>query len=425
VVSQAVILAGGLGTRLKDVNGRTPKFLTQINGRTVADIQLQEVTESGIRKVLLLLGNGSQEIIDYIEKSPWKNKLEFTYVHESHPLGTGGAVCSALELLEDQFLLICGDIYFSQVLPKFISLVAPNKNLLGVRASDHISDSNLVAVNLSRNVTRILRKPHEKNFRNIALTGVAVLQKSFISTLRDEYGKSKFDLDSEGYPTGLQKHVAFEAMHLPGYLKDIGTPARIAEVSEKDKKDLSPENKAIFLDRDGVINREVGRVNNISDLKLSSDLGYFVKSVRNLGFRVLVVTNQPGIARGDITFEDLEGMHAKIDHELALHDARIDEFFVCPHYPESGFEGEIKELKFDCPCRKPKPGLFKEAIDRYEISVLKSFMIGNANSDFLAASAVRIPYINIGLSVSPNMEYSTVDSLTRALEIIKGQANDN
>ena len=143
--------------------------------------------------------------------------------------------------------------------------------------------------------------------------------------------------------------------------------------------------KAIFLDRDGVINAKVINLVSPEQFVLADGrVARAIKKINNSRYMAIVVTNQPIIAKGFCTFEDMEAIHKKMRDLLAEQGARIDAVYVCPHHPEKGFENEVTALKIDCDCRKPRPGLLLKAAQDYKIDLSESWMIGDNESDIEA-----------------------------------------
>jgi D-glycero-D-manno-heptose 1,7-bisphosphate phosphatase len=397
MLNQAVILAGGKGSRLSGINLGLPKFLTPIGSKTIADLIFEEIYKTGINRILLLLGLGSSAILEYINKSEWHDLFEIEYIIENEELGTGGALLAATTKLDERFLLMCGDIYTRGSILNFIESSTEATNSILTRASEHIYDSNLVEIDEDGFLRSVKLKPHNAGdaFRNRALTGISIWTRTSLlelSTIQDE---KKFDLDKEGISKVLNLGHQFKVVTATGIILDIGTPDRL-KISRETEIEGTKATKAVFLDRDGVINVEKGHISSPEQLDLFPDLANFILKIRQAGYKIYVITNQPVIARGEATFKDLEGIHAKIDSYLGNHNTLIDEYFVCMHHPDSGFAGEVVTLKIDCDCRKPKPGLLVSAIQKHQIDIGKSVMIGNSKSDYLAANAVGVTYLNVG-----------------------------
>lgn len=187
----------------------------------------------------------------------------------------------------------------------------------------------------------------------------------------------------------------------PEYVKDMGTPERFYGV-EKDfsngtvqAKNLKNKQKAIFLERDGTINKYVGFLTDINTFELTEDAAEAIKLINASGYLAIVVTNQPVIARGEVTTSELTEIHNKLETLLGYRGAYLDGLYYCPHHPHSGYEGEVKELKIDCDCRKPKPGMLLRAAEDFNISLQDSWMIGDSDSDVLAGEAAGCRAVKI------------------------------
>ena len=143
-------------------------------------------------------------------------------------------------------------------------------------------------------------------------------------------------------------------------------------------------NKAIFLDRDGVINKHLGFLRKSEEFELIPGVAEAIKTVNESGYLAIVVTNQPVIARGECTWEELQQIHDKMETLLGKEGAFLDGIYICPHHKDKGFEGERPEYKFDCSCRKPKPGLLLQAAQDFNIDLSQSYMIGDSSTDIAA-----------------------------------------
>ena len=172
----------------------------------------------------------------------------------------------------------------------------------------------------------------------------------------------RIDLDRDVLKPLLHTGRIF-AYSSPEYVKDMGTPERFKQV-EADllsgkvrARNLASPQKAIFLDRDGTINKEVWFLRDINDFELLPGVAEAIRKINSSGYLALVITNQPVIARGEVTVDELDQIHNKMETLLGAEGAYIDGLYYCPHHPDKGFDGEVVELKIDCSCRKPKPGM--------------------------------------------------------------------
>jgi D-glycero-D-manno-heptose 1,7-bisphosphate phosphatase len=208
----------------------------------------------------------------------------------------------------------------------------------------------------------------------------------------------------------------------PEYVKDMGTPERYEQVCRDFRtgvvaaKNLSNKQKAIFLDRDGTINKYVGFLRKIDEFELVPGAAEAIKLINESGYLAIVVTNQPVIARGEVTTSRLREIHNKMETMLGAEGAYIDALYYCPHHPDKGFQGEVIELKIDCDCRKPKPGLLFRAAQDFNIDLDNSWMIGDGKNDVGAGKAAGCRTVLIG-----EEDYGqdvTVSSLLEAVEKI-------
>lgn len=199
------------------------------------------------------------------------------------------------------------------------------------------------------------------------------------------------------------------------YIKDMGTPERLLGV-ERDfksnipfKRNLLRKQKAIFLDRDGTINKYMGFLTNIDDLELLPYVADGIKEFHKLGYLVIVVTNQPVIARGELTIYELDEIHKKMETLLGEEGAYIDALYYCPHHPDKGYAGEKPELKIECECRKPKPGMLLNAAKDFNINLSESWIVGDSESDILAGKRAGCHTCLLGIGKNKEADAYCVD----------------
>ena len=226
--------------------------------------------------------------------------------------------------------------------------------------------------------------------------------------------KVKVDLDRQILKPlcGTGKMFCYDS---PEYVKDMGTPERFNGVCADfahgtvSAKNLKNKQKAIFLDRDGTINKYVGFLRDINDFELLPGVTEAIRKINASGYLAIVVTNQPVIARGEVTFDQLQEIHNKMETLLGQEGAYIDGIYFCPHHPDKGFEGEVPELKIDCDCRKPKPGMLLKAAEDFNIDLSQSWMVGDGRNDIEAGQNAGCHTALIGMENFG--QEKTVDSL--------------
>ena len=179
-------------------------------------------------------------------------------------------------------------------------------------------------------------------------------------------------------------------------------------------KNLKNKQKAIFLDRDGTINKYVGFLTDINEFELLDGVTEAIKMINESGYLAIVVTNQPVIARGEVSVEELQEIHNKMETLLGQAGAYIDDIFYCPHHPHKGYEGERPEYKIECECRKPKPGMLFAAAEKYNIDLSESWMIGDGENDIEAGKNAGCKVCAVG-----DVEINNVPRYNSLLECIK------
>lgn len=176
--------------------------------------------------------------------------------------------------------------------------------------------------------------------------------------------------------------------------------------------------RAIFLDRDGVINRDNGYTYKITDLEFLPDVPESLRILSQAGFKLFVITNQSGVARGFYTLSDVNQFHDFLQSELARYHVQIDAFLVCPHHPQ----GVIKEFAKACDCRKPEPGLIREAMSKFDINLSESYLIGDKFSDIECAKRMGIKAYQVLSEESKNHPWAVkqVTGLGEVARLILG-----
>jgi len=416
MIEQAVIGAGGLGTRMANYSPGIPKALNKVGSKTLLEHSIKCLTENGIRKVHLLLGVLSEQILEAIPALSRRYDLELTYTIESEALGTGGSLVNALPKLDEVFIFLYGDLLINtdlKELGKF--LIDPEIDCVQlVHPTNHAFDSDLLILNDEGMVCDYLLKPHPQGslFNNIANSGVYGFKKSSLIGFQGLKSGHKIDLDKEILPTLVASGMNIKAVRNLGYVRDAGTPERL-KVVEGDYhswKFTDRTRPAVFLDRDGTLNKTAGHISKLDTFWIYPDVGPFIARANQSGFRVFLITNQPVVARGEASISDVELIHAKLETVISRSGGYFDAIYYCPHHPDSGFQGERLEFKIDCNCRKPKVGMIEEAIRTFPTNLAQSMFIGDSNADALCAQNANLRFTRI--SRSPGLsEVNVIKSL--------------
>lgn len=407
---KVVIMAGGKGTRISSVASDIPKPMIKIEGKPVLEHEVECLRDQGFTDIIITVSHLGDVIIDYfgdgsgislITKRPFGVHIE--YYFENEPLGNAGALFKIKDKLTSDFLLLNADAVFDVDFNRFVAFHRKHGGLvtLFTHPNSHPYDSGLIIADKSGVVNQWLAKEdvRPKYYQNRVNAGLhviapAVLEQSDIVAekvgVMDENGKPvKVDLDRQLLKplAGTGKMFCYDS---PEYVKDMGTPERYYSVCDDYKagrvsgKNLKNKQKAIFLDRDGTINKYVGFLRNINQFELIDGVSEAIKKINASGYLAIVVTNQPVIARGEVSFEELEEIHRKMETLLGEKGAYLDSIYYCPHHPHKGYEGERPELKIDCKCRKPKPGMLVKAAQDFNIDLSQSWMVGDGENDIKA-----------------------------------------
>jgi histidinol-phosphate phosphatase family protein len=262
---------------------------------------------------------------------------------------------------------------------------------LFLHPNDHPVDSDLVEIDSEENIIHFHPYPHnpDKYYFNLVNAALYWINKSALA--KWENNNDYLDFGKDIFPSMLKLGFRLRGYRSFEYIKDCGTPSRLDKVtndfiSGKIKRSrASQKGKAIFLDRDGTINEEVDHLCNPSQFSLISKSAEAIKLFNKNEFRTCVVTNQPVIARGDCSIDELSEIHKKLDTLIGQDGAYIDRLYYCPHHPDLGYQGEVKEFKIKCNCRKPEIGMILNAAFDLNIDLSKSWLIGDTSSDILTA----------------------------------------
>ena len=398
---KTVIMAGGKGTRISSIASDIPKPMIKIDGKPVLEHEIECLRMQGFNDIIITVSHLGNIIMDYFgDGNAFGVNIE--YYFEEEPLGNAGALFKIKDKLTEDFLLLNADAVFDIDFNKFVSYHKEKGGLvtLFTHPNSHPYDSGLIIADENGSVLNWLAKEDErpKYYRNRVNAGLHVISPKVLDVVIDT---PKIDLDRQLLKplSGTGKMFVYDS---PEYVKDMGTPERYESVTRDfvngivKGKNLSNKQKAVFLDRDGTINKYVGFMRDIESFELIDGVADAIKEINKSGYLAIVVTNQPVIARGEVTYEELNLIHNKMETLLGNEGAYLDAIYYCPHHPHSGYEGEIPELKFDCDCRKPKPGMLLKAAKDYNIDLSQSYMVGDSENDVEAGNAAGCKSVLLG-----------------------------
>ena len=365
--------------------------MVPIEGAPLLEHIISQCAAYGLDDIKLLVSYKSAVIEDYFGNGK-KFGVNIQYIVEKTPRGTAGALMDSLPHLNSQFLVIYGDTFFDINLEDFWNYHNSKKGdaTIFLHPNDHPHDSDLVEVDKYLQITKLYPYPHDSTWKKNLVNAAAYMFNKNVFDCIDLESK-KPDIAKDLFPEMLNRRKRLYGYISTEYIKDMGTPERLSKVISdiNSGKVLSLKKEApkiaIFIDRDGTINKEVNFLSDEKHFELIDGASDAISKINETGILAVVVTNQPVIARGDLDETKLQVIHNKMETLLGLQGAYIDRLYYCPHHTDKGFEGEITELKFDCDCRKPKIGMFLKAKTDLNIVIEKSWVIGDSTRDILAA----------------------------------------
>jgi histidinol-phosphate phosphatase family protein len=397
-----VILAGGKGTRLRERLGDLPKPMVDIGGKPLLAHQVEMARSQGMRRIVLLLQHGAGFIRGHFRDGA-SSGVNVRYFEETSPRGTAGAVLDVLDALSERFVVMYGDTMLDVDLNRFLRshLASGAAASLFLHPNDHPHDSDLVDRDESGRITGFFPYPHpaDRVVPNLVNAALYVVERKALEPYRQWQGPLDFARDV--FPRMLADGAALHGYVSPEYIKDAGTPERVDRVTADLQsgliaaRSLRKPAAAVFLDRDGVIIREVNRVSRPEQLELLEGAAVAIRRLNRSPYRTVVITNQPVIARGDCDERGLRAIHARLDMLLGAQHAYLDALYYCPHHPDSGFPGERAELKIKCDCRKPATGLIKRALADLNLDLGRSWFVGDTTVDFATARNAGVRAIGV------------------------------
>lgn len=437
---KTIIMAGGKGTRIQSITSGIPKPMLPIEGIPVLEREIISLREQGFKDIIITVSYLSSVIMDYF-KNGENLGVKIEYFNEEVPLGNAGALFKLrFHIGNDAFLLLNADVVFDVDFNRMLEFHKEKKALatLFTHPNSHPYDSGLLVANNDLSVKAWLSKEDRRPiyYKNRVNAGLHIIEPQVLDMLEinveeigntDKNGKViKLDLDRQVLKPLVATGKIF-CYDSPEYVKDMGTPERFRNVKNDfvsgkiTKRNLRNSQKAIFLDRDGTINKYVGFLKNEEDFELISGVGEAIRIINESNYLCIIVTNQPVIARGEVTYSQLENIHNKMETLLGANGAYIDGLYFCPHHPCKGYDGEIATLKFDCNCRKPKPGMLLKAAEDFNIDLSQSWIVGDGENDIISGhmAGCKSILINGNGTSGINGNYGQTDTLNSLLEFVE------
>ncbi|MBR0987227.1 HAD-IIIA family hydrolase [Bradyrhizobium liaoningense] len=376
MLRQAAILVGGLGTRLGERTKLVPKPMLDVGGRPFLDTLIDELVRFGVFDEILLLAGHKAEIVETHYAAALRGRTRIVVSRETAPLGTGGALVHARDLLHDRFLLLNGDSLFDFNLLDLIARAHDGRVHMALR--DGVVGDRYGRVVLDGDMVRDFIAPGAGATGPVN-AGIYVIDKSVL----DGIATLPASLEQEIFP-GLAKSGALRGTAYRGYFIDIGIPDDFARADRELRQQL--RRPAVFFDRDGVLNHDSGYTFETHKLEWIEGACEAVKAVNDAGYFAFVITNQSGVARGYYEEHHVVTLHRWMADQMAEVGAHIDAFEYCPDHPD----GTVERYSRISDRRKPAPGMITDLARRFPIDMTRSMVIGDKESDMEAAQAAGV-----------------------------------
>ncbi len=407
MIEEAIILAGGLGTRLRSKVAELPKSMAPINGIPFLQYQLNYLAQFDIKTVYLAVGYLSEVITEFFGNN-YKG-MDIVYSFEKEPLGTGGAISQALaETKTDEILILNGDTMFQVELNEFYKSHIENKAdfSMALKPLENFERYGVVQLNNDNQVIGF----EEKQFQEAGIIngGVYILNKKALTSY--SFPK-KYSFEKEFLESKFNK-LKFNGFISNGYFLDIGIPDDYDQAQEDFKRYSNwnlDKTWTLFLDRDGVINTHIkgGYVTGLDNFEFIEGVLSSIPKLNKVFGKIVVVTNQQCIGKGIITEEELNTIHSHMKIEIKKNGGQLDAVYFAPQLVSENSE-----------MRKPNTGMADKAKYQFpEIEFSKSIMVGDSLSDmeFGRRKGMKLVYINPGLNGDTDRTFPTLEDFSKSI----------
>lgn len=431
---QAVIMAGGKGTRLASITkDEIPKPMVDVLGKPLLEWQIDVLKRYGITDVCFIIGHLGEKIKEHFADGS-RFGIKASYIEEKEPLGTAGSFYYLKDWLkEDKFFLIFGDVFFDIDLRKMQDFHEKNhaEATLFVHPNAHPFDSDLIEMDKEGRIKQFDSKHNVRNYwyDNCVNAGLYLMQSKVCERVTQPV---KMALEKELLAGMIIEGEGVFGYRSPEYIKDIGTVERIgATIKDIESgfiasRCLEKKQKCIFLDRDGTINKLKGLLYKADEFELEDYVVEALHKINRSEWLCIVITNQPVVARGLCEIEDVENIHKKMSTLLGNEGVYVDDIRFCPHHPDKGYPEENPAYKIECNCRKPNIGMLEECVEKYNIDLSASWMVGDTTIDLQTGinAGMHTALVNTG-EKGKDGKYSVIpdiqgDNLLQIVEQIIG-----
>ena len=432
-----VIQAGGMGTRMRMLTkDKIPKPMLLLNGKPMILWQIENLIKYGFKEFYIITGHLGEKIEEFFGNGE-KLGIHISYIRENEPLGSAGALYFIKEKVKDKsIILLFSDVMLNIAWNRMI-LFHEKKNALAtllVHPNAHPYDSDLLKMNDNKQIVGIDYKSNIRDYwyENIVNAGVYIFDSEFKNQFQQ---LAKKDLEKDILEP-LFASGRIYGYHTSEYVKDAGTVDRFNTCCIEQKagiwesKCLNRKQRAVFLDRDGTINKFNGLISKEEQFELEDNAACAVKKLNSLGYLAICVTNQPVVARGLCSLDDVRYIHSKLQTLLGKNGAYLDDIVFCPHHPDKGYPEENPKYKIICNCRKPATGMIDAMVEKYNIDLAQSWIIGDSTLDIQLGKNAGVKTILVKTGIAGTDKKYDVQSdyiandILEAVMLIEREKND-
>jgi histidinol-phosphate phosphatase family protein len=389
---KALILAAGRGERLQPLTNTTPKPMVLINGKPLLEYALLLCKKHNISDIAINTSYLPEKITEYFGNgSKWNVNIKYSF--EPELLGTSGALNNFRDFFNDTLLIFYGDNLTDINLTEMLKYHKEKQGVatlaLRKKPVDYKTQSGIIVLDKESRIIKFKEKPSEEELQQLAgdfkllNSGIYILEPSALRFIPQGFSDFSYDVFPKLIESGEK---IFGFMMDQYYFREVGKLDKYEKAKQEIetgqiKLDFLQKNKAVFLDRDGVINEILYEVDGklispaaLEQLKLIANVKEGISELREQGFKIISISNQPGVAFGYLRPEKLKEINEHLKKELG-----IDEIYCCTHPP-----------KGDCACRKPKTGLIEQAQKDFDLDVENSYMVGDNLNDIQTGQNAKV-----------------------------------
>lgn len=373
-----VILVGGKGSRLGKITNVTAKPLIKINNQRFLDYLLIKLSKYNFNKIYLLCSYKKDTFFKLYHNVKFNNS-KIVCIDEGISKGTGGALFKVKNKIKNDFILLNGDTLFDINMDTFSNIDLKDKYGCIALTNKKNSFNNKKIINIKTNKDNIISFSNQKT--NLMNGGVYLLSKKIFNFIENKNISLENDILNNLI---IEKKIY--GLFYNDYFVDIGSKIKL-EFIKKNSDILL--NKAVFLDRDGVINKDTGYITKYSQFNFLPGVKKAIKYINDKRYLLILITNQAAIGKSLLTEINLKNIHLKMTQDMdKFNGGYVNDIYFSPYYKFS------KKLKYrlNKNDRKPNNGMIKKAIKKWNIDISSSIFIGDKLTDEMAANKSNLKF---------------------------------